>query len=106
MPGDARTDPGLEAGVRLPSAPRVRVRGPGAGQGDDVGALAQAISGRLLSAGLDLNSALMRCGDGPASAGLWHAVAELDEAITDLRRLVLAVPGPAAGAGPDGGQRD
>ena len=72
------------------------------GHADEVGGLGQAICHRLFSAGLDLDFALSLDGDGPAADRLRHAVAELDEAIKDLRHLMLAMPGPAAGAAPDG----
>ncbi len=63
----------------------------------DVGALGQAIITRLFSAGLDLHSALGLAGDGRVTQRLWDAVDELDEAIIDLRHLMLAVLGPSAG---------
>jgi hypothetical protein len=72
------------------------------GHGGDARVLGQEISHRLFSAGLDLDFALSLDGDGPAADRLRHAVAELDEAIKDLRHLMLGVPGPAAGAVPDG----
>jgi hypothetical protein len=51
----------------------------------------QTISNRLFSAGLDLHFVLMMVRDGPGRHRLEHAVAELDEAIKDLRHLMLAV---------------
>lgn len=68
---------------------------------DDAAALGQAISHHLFSAGLDLDFALSLDGNGPAGGRLRHAVAELDQAVKDLRHLMLAVPGPTAGAAPD-----
>ncbi len=68
----------------------------------DVGALGQAICHRLFSAGLDLDCALSLDGEGPAADRMRHAVVELDDAIKDLRHLMLAVSGPLAGAVPDG----
>lgn len=77
------------------------------GHGYDAGTLGQAISDRLFSAGLDLHSALNLAGDGPVADGLRQAVAELDEALIYLRHLMLAMPGPTAGAAvPDGFRRD
>jgi len=64
----------------------------------DARELGQVIAARLFSAGLDLHSALTLIADGPVSDRLYHAVDELDEAIRDLRHLVLALPGPTAGA--------
>jgi hypothetical protein len=60
--------------------------------------LGQEIAARLFIAGLDLHSALTLIADGPVADRLYHAIAELDGAIRDLRHLVLAVPGPTAGA--------
>jgi hypothetical protein len=71
------------------------------GSGGDVGALGEAISRRLFSAGLDLDFALSLDGNGPVAGRLRHAVAELDQAVKDLRSLMFAVPGPASGAAPD-----
>lgn len=71
----------------------------------DVNALAQVITSRLFSAGLDLYSALTLVRDGPARARLDHAVTELDIAIKDLRHLMLAFweqAGEPAGQGQAG----
>lgn len=75
----------------------------GSGQPGDAVELAHVVAMRLFSVGLDLNFALMVLHDGPAASRLRHGIDELDGAIRDLRRLVLAVPGLAAGAAPDGG---
>jgi hypothetical protein len=64
----------------------------------DVRARGQGIAARLFIAELDLHSALTLIADGPVADRLYHAIAELDGAIRDLRHLVLAVPGPTAGA--------
>jgi hypothetical protein len=56
----------------------------------DADALAQAIARHLFTAGLDLDSALARIRDGPGTDQVCHAVAEIDAAIRDLRRLMLA----------------
>ncbi len=71
--------------------------------GGEVDALGQEIVGRLFRAGLDLHFALTLTADGRSANRLQHAVAELDRAIHDLRHLMLAVPGSAAGAAPDTG---
>jgi len=57
----------------------------------DPGVFGQAISNRLFSAGLDLHFVLMLVHDEPGRRRLEHAVAELDEAIKDLRHLMLAI---------------
>jgi hypothetical protein len=57
----------------------------------EVGALGQAIATRLFSAGLALNSALSRIRDGPAADRVRQAVDDIDEAIRDVRRLMLSV---------------
>ena len=64
----------------------------------DVRALGQGIAARLFIAGLDLHSALTLIADGPVADRLQAAIAEIDGAIRDLRHLVVAVPGPTAGA--------
>jgi hypothetical protein len=46
--------------------------------------------------------ALMVAGDGPAGSHLRHAVGQLDDAIKDLRCLMLAIPGQGAWPSPDG----
>lgn len=83
------SDQGNPGGARHPCG-----SGPGslAGEPDryDVGLLAQEITSRLFSAGQDLYFALMMVRDGPARSWLEHAVTELDDAITDLRHLMLA----------------
>jgi hypothetical protein len=70
----------------------------------DTGSLGQAIVNRLFSAGLDLALVRSQIPDGPAADRLSHAVSQLDEAIIDLRRLMLAVAGiPARPASPGRG---
>jgi len=71
---------------------------PDLGCDGDVRAVGQQIAARLFIAGLDLHSALTLIADGPVADRLYHAIAELDEAIRDLRHLVVALPGPTAGA--------
>jgi hypothetical protein len=61
----------------------------------EAGELAQAIVTRLFTAGLDLDSALARMRDGPGTAQIRHAVAEIDVALRDLRRLALITLTPA-----------
>ncbi len=65
---------------------------------DAVGEFGQSVVTRLFTAGLALNSALARIRDGPAADRVRHAVDEIDEAIRELRLLMLALPGPATGA--------
>jgi len=86
-----------EAGLHPARAP-----GQLCGHGPDAGALGQAIANLLFSAGMDLQFALMVVGDGPSAPRLRHAVGELDEAIKDLRFLMLAIPGQAAAPSADG----
>jgi hypothetical protein len=96
MTREAWVDLDATASRRPPAAKPTQSLGDGGGA--DV--LGQEISHRLFSAGLDLDFALSLDGNGPATDRLRHAVAELDEAIKDLRRLMLGMPRPAAGAGP------
>ena len=60
---------------------------------DTTGDLGQAIVGSLFQAGLDMNYVLMTLGeDGPTSARLARAVDAVDQAIVNLRHLILALP--------------
>jgi hypothetical protein len=53
------------------------------------GLLAQEMSRRLFSAGLDLNYVLMTLdADSPVADRAWHAVEQIDEAIVLLRNLM------------------
>lgn len=70
------------------------------GHGSDAGALGEAIANRLFSAALDLHFALMVAGEGVVAPRLRHAIEQLDEAVKDLRHLMLAIPQQAA-ASPD-----
>jgi hypothetical protein len=56
----------------------------------DIAALGQTVAGRLLRAGLDLHVALKLIGDGPAAQRCASALDELDHAIRQVRKLVLA----------------
>jgi hypothetical protein len=58
--------------------------------------LGQAISNRLFSAGLDLHFVMMTRQDGPGVPRLEHAIAEIDDAIKDLRHLIIAITQPLA----------
>jgi hypothetical protein len=68
---------------------------PSTGRSEDFIAFGQSITVRLFAAGLDLNSALMRIESGHARSddktadGIRHAIAEVDEAIKELRHLML-----------------
>lgn len=57
----------------------------------DPAAVGQEISRRLFSAGCDLHFALMTVRDEPARYRLEHAVHEVDDAIRELRHLMLAI---------------
>lgn len=92
-----RTDAASVVGPGLTSPPDGTSSGNGHA-GDQAGQLGHAVIVRLLTAGLELNSALTRIRDGPAADRVRHAVDELDAAIRDLRQLLLAQPGPDAGA--------
>ncbi len=91
MTGLTRANPADVGGTRLPCTPDQQTRHP---DSYDAGALGQAISNRLFSAGLDLDFALTLTGNGPARMRLEHAVTQLDEAIKELRHLVIAVIEP------------
>ncbi len=107
MPGmtrEAWVDMDRAAARRPPPAATESARG--LGYGGDVGLLGQAICHHLFSAGLDLDSALSLDGDGPAADRIRHAIAELDDAVKDLRHLMLAMSGPLAGAVPYGRSGD
>jgi len=73
------------------------------GYGSDVGSLGQAIVHRLFSAGLDLSFAVMVTADGPVADRLQHAIAELDQAIAEVRHLMFALSRSADGPRLDGG---
>jgi hypothetical protein len=86
----------------LPSPPRpLRSDGadgrPRAGSHPDSGApgqpaaLGQAISNRLFSAGFDLDFVMMTRHDEPGVRRLEHAITEIDDAIKDLRHLMVAI---------------
>lgn len=86
---DRRSWPAADAGYPLPAP--------------EVTALGQSVTLRLLSAGLDLNVALTQAHDEAETRRLRRAVRELDAAVRELRRLVLAVPGSSSGIpGPRG----
>jgi hypothetical protein len=93
-------DPQAGGDPRPASAPGPELRP--AKHGHDAGSLGQAIANRLFAAGTDLQFALMVAGDGAAGSRLWHAVGELDEAIRELRFLMLAIPDQTAAASPGG----
>jgi hypothetical protein len=57
----------------------------------DTGSLGQVISARLFTAGLDLQYVLAATNHGPGEKRLEHAINEIDEAIKQLRHLMLAV---------------
>jgi signal transduction histidine kinase len=47
---------------------------------------------RIFAAGLDLQAVLLLLGDHPASSRIHHVVAELDQAVTDIRDTVFGRP--------------
>jgi hypothetical protein len=96
MTYSARAGPAQPTGPPPPRWPADDVRDPRCD--GDVRVLGQGIAARLFIAGLDLHSALTLIADGPVADRLYHAIAELDGAIRDLRHLVVALPGPTAGA--------
>jgi hypothetical protein len=53
--------------------------------------LGQVLSSRLFTAGLDLQYVRATVNHGPGERHLEHAIDEIDEAIRDLRHLMLAV---------------
>ena len=57
----------------------------------DPGAIGQEISNRLFSVGCDLHFALMTLREGPGKRRLGHAIHEIDDALRDLRHLMLAI---------------
>jgi Acetamidase/Formamidase family len=70
---------------------------PGWEGSEDVTCLCQQVTARFLAAGLDLHSALSILGEGPAAERCARALGELDDAIGEVRRLVLAAHKCAAG---------
>jgi hypothetical protein len=60
----------------------------------DPGVLGQAISNKLFSVGMDLHFALMQTRDRQSRERLEHAVAEIDDAVKDLRHLMTALMNP------------
>ncbi|HEX6451367.1 MAG TPA: hypothetical protein VF060_18115 [Trebonia sp.] len=61
------------------------------GVSPEAAALGQMISNRLFSASFDLHFVMMTRNDGPGVRRLEHAIAEIDDAIKDLRHLILAI---------------
>ena len=72
------------------------------GDDHDAGARGQRIANCQFSAGMDVRIALMVAGDGPAGPQLRHAVGQLDDAIRELRFLMLAIPEQGASPSMDG----
>ena len=95
-----RDGPGTPAGPPIPPRP-AHPDGLGgrsrAGCHADSGApgltaaLGQAISNRLFSAGLDLDFVMMTRHDEPGVRRLEHAITEIDDAIKELRHLMVAI---------------
>lgn len=57
----------------------------------DPGAFGQEISNHLFSAGLDLHYTLMTMPAGPGRDRVEHAIAQIDDAIKDLRHLMVEI---------------
>lgn len=55
------------------------------------GSVGQEISDHLFAAGFDLHFTLMTLDDGPGRDRVEHAVAEIDDALRDLRRLMTVI---------------
>jgi hypothetical protein len=70
---------------------RRREPAPSAMADEIVGMHGQAIAERLFSVGLDLDYALTMAGDGPGAIRLRQAAAELDQAVLDLRFLMISL---------------
>lgn len=100
-----RRDPDIPAGLpvpRRPAGPDALDGRSRAGSHADSGApaqaaaLGQAISSRLFCASLDLHFVMMTRHDRAGGLRLEHAIAEIDDAIKDLRHLMLAITQPLA----------
>lgn len=65
--------------------------GPSPLEGADAGEFGQEISNHLFSAGLDLHFTLMTMPDGPGRDRVEHAITEIDDAIKDLRHLMVEI---------------
>lgn len=65
--------------------------------------LGESAIAHVFRAGLHLNVVLALAGDDTLESRLRGAIGELDEAVRDLRNLMLAVPGTAAGTPPEAG---
>jgi two-component system, NarL family, sensor histidine kinase DevS len=74
-----RSAPGPAAAIRLPTKDHERI-------GQD---LSDVVTGRLFSAGLDLQAALALIGDPRVAGKIEQALGELDLAIRDLRDTVF-----------------
>jgi hypothetical protein len=96
MPHDDSRD--RQVGLRPASV--AHPRSPG--DGHDADERGQRIANCLFSAGMDVQFALMVAGDGPAGPQLRHAVDQLDDAIRELRFLMLAIPEQGASPSVDG----
>jgi hypothetical protein len=88
MPHDDPRD--WQTDLRRASAAHRAVRS--AWDDSDAGVRGQRIANCLFSAGLDVHFALMVAGDGPAASQLRHAVDQIDDAIRELRFMMLAIP--------------
>ena len=92
--GYASQDSPDDAAAQSPDPPDAvagEARPGRAGSYPDPGAVGQEISRRLFSAGCDLHYALMTVREEPARYRLEHAVHEIDDAIRELRHLMLAI---------------
>jgi hypothetical protein len=64
--------------------------------------LGESAIAHVFRAGLHLNVVLAQAGDDAIESRLRGAIGELDEAVRDLRNLMLAVPGAVTGTPPEG----
>jgi hypothetical protein len=85
--------------VRPPGEPGARAR---LADDDRIGVLGDEVTNRLFLAGLDLCSALGLATDKSVRLRLEQAITELDEALKDLRHLMLAALEAQAGSGISG----
>ena len=90
MPHDPRN---WQADLRPASVAREDLESPS--NDSDVGARGRRIATCLFSAGMDVQFALMVAGDGPAGLQLRHAAGQLDDALRELRLLMLTISEPA-----------
>jgi len=97
MPHDPRN---WQADLRRASVAREDLESPS--DDSDAGARGRRIATSLFSAGMDVQFALMVAGDGPAGLQLRHAAGQLDDALRELRLLMLTISEQGASPSADG----